>query len=187
MSKKLKFIDGNMVEYELLNLVDQYDPILRKPTEEIDFEKMEGGKIAYYAISLAETLDKLAGLGLSANQVGLPYKMCAINMGEKIWIMINPVVVESSEQKSEYKEGCLSFPGLFLKVKRPQTIRVKFQALNGEVIEQQFDGLTATVIQHELDHLNGVCYTDLVSPITLDMAKRKIKANLRKMKRLTAA
>ena len=108
-------------------------------------------------------------------------------MGEKIWMMINPVITESGTETSDYKEGCLSFPGLYLKVSRPAHIKVRFQAVNGEFIEQEFDGLTATVIQHEVDHLNGICYTDLVSPITLDREKRKVKTNLKKMKRMTAA
>jgi peptide deformylase len=139
------------------------------------------------AISIAETLNDLGGLGLSANQIGLPYRICAINMGDKIWMMINPKITWKSEDKSSFKEGCLSFPGLYLDIGRPAHIKVKFNAVSGEVLEQEFDGLTATVIQHELDHLDGVCYTKLVSPIKLDQAKRKAKKNVKKMSRLAGA
>jgi len=181
--KKIKFIDGNMFEYEILDLVDEYDPILHEPTVPVDFDVMSGAEISYVATSLAETLDKLQGLGLSANQVGIKHKICAINMGEKIWMLINPEIISSSEAVSDYNEGCLSFPGLYLKIKRPQSIVVKFQAFNGDFVEQQFDGLTATVIQHEIDHLNGICYTSKVSPIKLEIAKRKTKSNLKKMRK----
>lgn len=181
--KKIKFIDGQMLEYEILPLVDEYDPILKQPTIPVDFERMQGTQVAYHALSIAETLNELEGLGLSANQVGLKHKICAVNMGEKIWIFINPEITWSSEETSEFKEGCLSFPGLYLALKRPRSIKVKFQAINGETVEQQFDGLSATVIQHELDHLNGICYTSLISPVKLDMAKRKVKTNLKKLRR----
>lgn len=183
MSKKIKFVDGEMIEYEIMGLVDSYDKILREPTIPVDFDAINGKDIAYYAISLAETLGSIGGLGLSANQVGMKHKICAVNMGDKIWILINPEVIWSSEETSEFKEGCLSFPGLYLKLNRPKSIKVKFQAVNGQYIEQQFDGLTATCVQHEIDHLNGICYTDLISPVKLEIEKRKVKSNLKKLKR----
>lgn len=184
MEKMIKFVNGNMVEYTVYKLVDPYDPILRTPTHEVDFDS---DNASFMAFSLAETLSKLNGLGLSANQVGVPYRICAINTGSHIWVMINPKILWKSEDKSDFNEGCLSFPGLYLKIKRPRSIKVKFQAIGGEVVEKEFDGLTATVIQHEIDHLDGICYTDLISPIKLDIAKRKVKTNLKKMKRLETA
>ena len=183
MSRKIKFVSGEMLEYEILNLVDSYDPILRKPTTPIDFDVMKGGDIAFYAMSLMETLNELNGLGLSANQVGLPYRMFALNMGDKIWCLINPVVLEKSFTNTKYKEGCLSFPGLFLEIGRPSSVTVEFQAINGAKKIQTFDGLTATCVQHELDHLDGICYTDLVSPIKLQRAKEKARLHERKVKR----
>ena len=180
----LKFVDGNMVEYTIYKLVDCYDPILRKPTKPVEFGV---DNATFMAFSLAETLSKIGGLGLSANQVGVPYRLCAINTGTHIWVMINPIITYKSEDVSDFKEGCLSFPGLYLKIKRPSKIKVRFNAIGGEEVEQEFDGLTATVIQHEIDHLDGICYTDLVSPITLDIAKRKVKTNLKKKKLLEGA
>lgn len=181
--KKVKYIDGNLIEYEIYSLVDSYDPILRKPTQLIDFETMPGKDVSYLAMSLMETLNELKGLGLSANQVGLPYRMFALNMGDKIWNLINPVVIEKSITKTKYKEGCLSFPGLFLEIGRASSITVEFQAINGAKMVQQFDGLTATCVQHELDHLDGKVYTDLVSPIKLQRAKEKARLHERKVKR----
>lgn len=184
MSRKIKFVDNQMYEYELLKLVDIHDPILRKPTEPINFNSMPISDVAFYALSLMETLSSLNGLGLSANQVGLPYRIFCLNMGDKIWSLINPVVVDKSILKSDYSEGCLSYPGLFLKLSRAQSITIKFNTIGGEEMTQTFDGLTATCVQHELDHLDGILYTDLVHPFHLEKAKRKVKSNLKKMARV---
>lgn len=183
MSKKIKIIDGNIIEYEIYKLVDSYDPILKKPTTPIDFETMSGKDIAYYSVSLMETLNVLQGLGLAANQVGLPYRMFALNMGEKIWSLINPVIVERSVIRSKFDEGCLSFPGLFLKVGRSESVTVEFYAANGKKLVQQFDGLTATCVQHEIDHLDGICFTSLVGEIKLQKAMEKSRLHKRKVKR----
>lgn len=186
MSKKIKFIQGQMVEYEILPLVDFYSDILRTPTKEVSFDD-PNTDVPYLAISLMETLNTMNGLGLSANQVGKPYRMMAVNMGDKIWCMINPKVLSRSDKRTDYKEGCLSYPGLYLRIGRPDSIVVEFQAVGGEKVIQEFNGLTATVVQHELDHLDGIMFTDLVSSVKLDMEKRKVKSNLKKMKRATGA
>lgn len=187
MSRKLKFIDGNMVEYEILPLVDQYDPRLRVACEELDFDKEHGKDVAYWVLSLIESCAHYHGLGLSANQVGLKHRICAINMLEegKVYALINPRIVDKAPTNSSYKEGCLSFPGLFLEIHRPEWVEVEFNAANGEVIKKRFEGIWATCVQHELDHLDGKVFTDLVSPIKLDIAKRKVKQNLRKMRQAT--
>lgn len=183
MSKKqVKYYKNQLIQFEYYDLVDFYDPILRKPTTPYDFEAPNAiSNAEYISFSLAETLDKMGGLGLSANQVGLPHRVCVINMGDDIWTLFNPVIVESSSTFADYAEGCLSYPGLYLKLKRPDHIRVKFQAIGGQEVVREFDGLTAVVIQHELDHLDGIVYTDKVSSIKLDQAKKKIKKNIKKM------
>lgn len=183
MSKKLKYYKGDLIEYEIYNLVDWYDDILRKPTIPYLFNSRESAeKAGYIAFSLAETLSHLGGLGLSANQVGLPHRICAVNMGKEIWTFFNPTIIESSGEPTEFSEGCLSYPGLYLKLKRPSHIKVRFNAINGEIIEKEFDGLTAVCVQHEIDHLDGKLYTDQVSAMKLEQAKRKVKRNLKKLK-----
>lgn len=185
MSKKLKYYKGDLIEYEIYKLVDFYDDILRTPTTPFDFSVPDAGKKAeYIGFSLAETLGELEGLGLSANQVGLPHRVCVINMGNEIWTMFNPYIVEYSEDTTDFAEGCLSYPGLYLKLKRPNTIKVRFNAIGGQEVIQEFSGLTSVCIQHELDHLDGVVYTEKISPIKLDIAKRKVKKNLKKMKQV---
>ena len=184
MAKIVKYREGSLVEYEIYKLVDFYDPILRQPTIPVKLETAADRKHAdIVALSLAETLSKTQGLGLSANQCGRTERMFAINMGEQIWTLINPEIVTKSDTFSDMAEGCLSYPGLYLKLKRPDNIKVKFQAINGEWIEQEFDGLTAVCIQHEIDHLDGKMFTDLVSPIKLDLAKKKVKQNMKRWKK----
>jgi peptide deformylase len=183
MAQKLKYYNNDLVRYEIYKLVDWYDPILRQPT--IPFTWNEDSKFLkaeYIGFSLAETLNTMEGLGLSANQVGLRDRVCAVNMGDKIWIMFNPEIISKLEQPAEYAEGCLSYPGLYLKLNRPKHIKVRFQAIGGQFVEQEFDGLTAVCVQHEIDHLDGKVFTDQVSSIKLEQAKRKIKSNLKKMR-----
>lgn len=184
MAKVVKYHNGALVEYEILKLVDFYDPILRQPTIPVKLETAADRKHAdTIALSLAETLAKTQGLGLSANQCGRTERMFAINMGEQIWTLINPEIIEKSDTVSDLAEGCLSYPGLYLKLKRSDHIKVKFQAINGEWIEQEFDGLTAVCIQHEIDHLDGKIFTSAVSPIKLEQAKKKVKQNLKRWKK----
>ena len=113
MAKMIKTYKGDLVEYEIFNLVDFYDPILRQPCVPVKFDTPEDLKRNHFlAFSMAETLAKYEGLGLSANQVGLKEKVCAVNMGEQIWTLFNPEIIERSEELStEFTEGCLSYPG----------------------------------------------------------------------------
>jgi len=183
MAKNVKYYNGYLIEYDILKLVDFYDPILRKPTTPFVFtDEKSKDNASYIGFSLAETLGKLQGLGLSANQVGLDVRVCALNMGDQIWTLFNPEIIERSEETfTEYAEGCLSYPGLYLKIPRHKKIKVRFQAIGGQFVEQEFEGLTAVCLQHELDHLDGIVYTDRVSPIKLDMAKKKVKSTIKRM------
>jgi peptide deformylase len=185
--KKLELVDGEMIEYEIYPLIDSYDPRLKEPTLTVDMNTVNKERLAYTVLSLIKSLDHYQGLGLSANQCGLTERICVINHLEekKYCTLINPAIVEKSENISQYKEGCLSFPGLFLKIGRPEWVVVEYLDLEGNVVKQKFEGIYATCVQHEIDHLRGVCYTDLVSPIKLDMEKRKVKSNLRKIRQVT--
>jgi peptide deformylase len=181
-AKKLKFIDGNMVEYEIYDLVDKYDDILHKPTEEFNFSNPQVNP-HYLAFSLVETMAKNQGVGLSANQVGLPYRVCVLNMGAQAFVMFNPKIVNRLGV-SNLKEGCLSFPGLFLNIPRAEAVTVESFDFQGNKVVQSFDGMAAVCIQHEIDHLDGIFYTKKVSPLTLEREKKKIKKNLKIMKKI---
>lgn len=161
-------------------LVDCNDPILKQEIEKFDFQKPPMDPIELAHI-LAETMIKENGLGLSANQIGLPYRAFAIK-AEQIIVCFNPQIVDTSTEQLYLEEGCLSFPLLFVKVKRPKKIKVRYTEPNGNVVTKIFDGLTARVFQHELDHLNGIVYTSRANRIHLDQAKKKLKLFKRKNK-----
>lgn len=183
----MKYYNGNLVEYEVFKLIDFYDDLLRTPTIPWDFNTRSHSESESLAFSLAETMTKYGGLGLSANQVGLKDRVCVINLGTEAWVMFNPKIISKSEVPSTYSEGCLSYPGLFLKVPRSNSIKVRFQTAGGDFIEQQMDGLTAVCVQHEIDHLDGILFTQKVSKLKLEQAKKKTKSNLKKMKNLSLA
>jgi peptide deformylase len=186
MARQAKLFNGKLIEFEIRELVDFYDPILRKPTKPFDFTETPQREVEFYCYSMAMNLNEYPeGLGLSANQIGWDLRMCAINLGTHNAVFFNPEIVEASEPVSVYYEGCLSYPGLLLKIPRSEKIKIKFQAPAGNWLEETFEGLTAVCIQHEIDHLDGIVYTDKVSPITLDRAKRKVKSNIKKMNRFT--
>ena len=187
-NKHLEFIDGNMVEYEILPLVNCYDPTLRQVMPLLDFETVPGVKVGYASLSLMKTLKHYNGVGLAANQVGLPYRICAVsNDDDKIWGMINPIIVEKSNNIVYMKEGCFSFPGLTLEIGRSDCVTVEFYAANGTKMIQKFIGLPAVVAQHEIDHLNGIVFTDLVSELKLERAKKQAKKMIRRIKRQLAS
>jgi len=113
------------------------------------------------------------GVGLAAIQMNVSYRVFAMKIGSKVSFHYNPKVVHFSEEVLTFEEGCLSFPGLLFKVKRPAHVEVEYQDRNGVVHNEQLTGLAARCFQHELDHLDGVCFVDRVSKLTLEMAKKK--------------
>ena len=185
MTQKVKYYKGDLVKYEIYKLVDFYDPILREPTIPFSFEQTEQFfKAEYIAFSLAETLNTMQGLGLSANQVGLKERVCAVNMGEQIWVMFNPEIIESNSVPAEYAEGCLSYPGMYLYIPRYEKIKVEYLDELGQTKNGIFEGITAQVFQHELDHMNGIVYTEHIGPLAYKMARDKQVKLLKKIKKL---
>ena len=124
--------------------------------------------------SLVSLMRKELGYGLAANQVGLPLKMFVLD-GEPAYAVFNPRITYFGEEEILLEEGCLSYPGLALKIKRPRFIRVRFRDPYGDYVTKQFDGITARVFQHEFDHINGVDFTQKVSKLKRDMAIKKWK------------
>ena len=137
----------------ILNLIDQNHPILKEVMQDFNFAESPTDPIQL-AKDLAETMISNKGIGLSANQVGLPYRVFVMT-GNPIHACFNPRIVDMSSEMIIMEEGCLSYPGLIVKIKRPRMIRVRFTMPNGETKTEKFDGMTARVFQHELDHLNG--------------------------------
>lgn len=164
----------------ILELIDGKDPMLHRPTERFNFENPQTDP-SELAINLTETMITHKGLGLSANQVGLPYNVFVLT-GQPVRALFNPRIVDSSEETTVSTEGCLSFPELFVKVKRPAVIKIRYTQANGETLTEEFHGLTARIVQHEVDHLNGITILDRAHPIHIEQALRKQKQRLRKKK-----
>jgi len=123
---------------------------------------------------ITRLLNEEGGIGFAANQAGLAYRVFAMKIDDEVRFYYNPEILLSSEDEQvSMEEGCLSFPGLFFKVKRPAKIKVRYQDSKSFWHEEDLDGISARCFQHELDHLDGICFTDRVSKITLDMAKKK--------------
>jgi len=95
------------------------------------------------------------GLGLAANQVGVPYRVFAMRGSPQNYVFYNPRIVNQSDKEVAMDESCLTFPGLVVKVKRPIEIRARFTRPDGEIMTETFRGMSARVFQHEMDHLNG--------------------------------
>ncbi len=135
------------------------------------------------AQALHDTMVKSDGLGLSANQVGIPYKVFVMRTGDEPFAMFNPKIVDMSNKEISMKEGCLSFPLLYLNVKRPDAVRIRFQNEHGETNTKRFIGMTARIALHEFDHMLGKVYTQKASTFETQRALRKRMILKRKVKK----
>ena len=166
-----------------LNLVSENDSILTKPTEYFDFDNPPIDPVLL-ASQLVETLKKENGLGLSANQCGLPYNVFVMGTGDNIVAFFNAKLTSHSQDMQNGPEGCLSYPGLILYVNRPSSIQVEYQDYTGATKKTIFSGLTARCFLHELDHMKGVVFTKTVKPLALKMALEKRKKAIKRIDRL---
>ena len=120
---------------------------------------------------------KYGGIGLSCNQVGLPFRMFVMGghpqiEDGKVRNCFNPLINDVSPETVLMKEGCLSYPFLFLSIKRPKWVNVKYTDENGETIDEYLHGMSARIFQHENEHMNGYVFTDLVSKMKLERGKK---------------
>ena len=167
----------------IYKLVPQDDPILSSKTKHFDFDDPPMDATELFE-NLKETMIKNKGLGLAAPQCGLPYNAFVMgdpNNPDTIFSVFNPKIV-NQEGMVEMEEGCLTFSGLFIKVKRPAVIRVRFSGHDGYVDTTDFSGYTARVFQHEYDHLQGVTFMNRASKLRLNRA-RKQKQKLDKIRK----
>lgn len=153
------------------------DPVLRlvsKPIERVDAPLLK------LADDMLETMYDAPGIGLAAIQIGEPIRMLVIDLAKEDeepapQVFINPEVVDSSDERSTYEEGCLSIPDYYAEVERPAAVHVQFLDRNGKEQEIFAEGLMATCLQHEIDHLNGVLFIDHISKLKRDMVVKKFK------------
>ena len=156
-----------------MKLDDRYINI---PCEDFDFKDPPFDPIEY-AQKLVKCMYDNSGLGLAANQVGTPYRIFAMRGSPENFVCFNPKIVQYSEQTVTLEEGCLTYPGLLVKIKRPEFVRVRFQTPNGDTMTKQFVGMSARVFQHETDHLNGIVFYNKAGKFHRDQAMRKWKKN----------
>ena len=135
------------------------------------------------ADDLAETMRHFGGIGLSANQVGLPYRVFVMGDNDNFAVCFNPKILVESENFIPIEEGCLTYPGLFVKIRRPDWVEVEFEDENGEKHNDTFEGLMCRVFQHEMDHMNGIDFTSRAKKMDLNIAKRKLKRGKLRLKR----
>ncbi len=163
---------------EVLRVRVYGDPVLRQVAREV---RKINGKLAELAESMLQTMRHNKAVGLAANQVGELYRIFALDASLQSpefepFILINPEIVEVSGVQVR-EEGCLSFPGIFEKIERPQRVTVKGLNLEGEELQFEGEGIVARAILHELDHLNGRLIIDHVGSIK----KQLISARMRKI------
>ena len=134
---------------------------------------------------MLETMYDAPGIGLAAIQLGIPKRLVVLDVSKQEDVreplfLVNPEIVWSSDERSAYDEGCLSIPDYYEEVERPARVRVRFLDRDGQPREIEADGLLATAVQHEIDHLNGVLFVDHISKLKRDRVLRKFAKAARK-------
>ena len=133
--------------------------------------------------SMSKFMTDNGGVGLAAPQVGIKKRIFIMGNFTKLIACINPKIVSLSEERENDLEGCLSFPDLFMKVKRPSSCTVQYNTASGELVERELTGLESRVFLHEYDHLIGITFDQRVGDLALKMAKDKRKKELKKSNR----
>jgi len=156
--------------------------VLRQTAEEVDLADKDGIKALVQ--DLKDTLASADGCGLAAPQIGVSKRVVIVDGTEMTDMydylkdfrrtLINPVIVEESERMCDYNEGCLSIPGVYADVRRPESMTVEYYNENLEKVTEKFDRFSCRMVQHELSHLDGDLFTDHVAPIRKKMIAKKL-------------
>ena len=157
-------------------IVIEPDPILRKKSETL--EKVDD-ELRVLLDDMLETMYAAPGIGLAAVQIGILKRLIVIDISKdkekkNPIFLINPEIISKSKNTSIYEEGCLSLPGHFAEIERPEECQIKYIDYDGKKKEIKANGLLATCIQHEIDHLNGILFIDYLSKLKKDMIVKKL-------------
>jgi len=160
----------------LRKILTEPDPILRKKCETLEKVDTDTKKLMD---DMLETMYSAPGIGLAAVQVGILKRLIVIDISKaeekkNPLFLINPKIIHQSKKTSVYEEGCLSIPGQFAEIERPAECTVKYIDYHGKEKELKADGLLATCVQHEVDHLNGILFIDYLSKLKKDMIIKKL-------------
>ncbi len=167
-------------------IVIEPDPILRKNCEPI--EKIDDNTRKLLD-DMLETMYDAPGIGLAAVQVGILRRLVVIDISKdeekkNPLFLVNPKILNKSKETSVYEEGCLSLPGQFAEIERPAQCLLKYTDYHGKDKELKAEGLLATCIQHEVDHLNGVLFIDYLSKLKKDMIIKKLVKHKKEVERI---
>jgi len=171
----------------ILPIVGYGDPVLRQETEEIE----QDYPVKELIDNMFETMYQASGVGLAAPQIGKAIRVFIVDgspfadsddMDEKEKkelekfkkVFINPIIIEESGKEWAFEEGCLSIPGVNADVTRKETVLIEYYNENWELVEETYSGIAARIIQHEYDHIEGVLFTDLVSPLKKKFLAKKL-------------
>lgn len=156
---------------DLPPLASKNDPILRTKLARFNFSDQELNSFQI-ADTLAKAMMTYGGVGLAANQLGLPHRAFVIS-AQPIICCFNPLLVDHGVETTSLEEGCLTYPGFLVKVKRWNAIKVRYAEPNGNVVTTKFSGMTARVFQHELEHVDGQHFARNCSRLDLERAIKK--------------
>jgi peptide deformylase len=157
---------------EIIVLPDKRLRLLSDPVKAVD------AKVRALVDDMFETMYKAPGVGLAAIQVGVPKRIVTVDIAKKDepkdpQVFINPEIVWSSDETGTYEEGCLSIPEYYEEVERPAQVKVRYMDLDGKTQEVEANGMLATVLQHEIDHTNGILFIDHISKLKRDRVIKK--------------
>jgi peptide deformylase len=170
----------------LRKILTEPDPILRKKCEPLEKVDIDTKKLMD---DMLETMYAAPGIGLAAVQVGILKRLVVIDISKgeekkQPIFLINPQIIHRSKKTSVYEEGCLSLPGQFAEIERPAECTIKYIDYNGKEKDLKADGLLATCIQHEVDHLNGILFIDYLSKLKKDMIIKKLVKQKKEIERV---
>ena len=170
----------------LRQILTEPNSILRQKSSIV--EKVDG-EIQKLMDDMLETMYAAPGIGLAAIQVGVPKRIIVLDISrneepKKPMFFINPEIVEKAKNNSTYEEGCLSVPGQFAEIERPESCHLKFLDYNGQPQEIKAEGMLATCIQHEMDHLEGVLFIDYLSKLKKSMIIKKLDKQKKSIERI---
>ena len=167
-------------------ILTEPNPFLRqksKPVDKVDDSVRE------LMDDMLETMYKAPGIGLAAIQIGMPKRIIVLDISKnpekkEPMYFVNPEIVSSSKNDATYEEGCLSVPGQFAEIDRPDRCQVKYLDYNGKAKELKAEGLLATCIQHEIDHLEGILFIDYLSKLKKSMIIKKLSKQKKELERI---
>ena len=170
----------------LIKILTEPNKILRQqslPVEKVD------GELQKLIDDMLETMYAAPGIGLAAIQVGVPKRVIVLDIASKDepknpMCFINPEIIEKSETNSTYEEGCLSVPGQFAEIDRPSKCYLKYLDYYGQPKEIKAEGMLATCIQHEMDHLEGILFIDYLSKLKRSMIVKKLSKQKKELERI---